>query len=77
MQRRAQAVLEFLEQKSLSLGLTRLLLETGDKLMEAQRFYSRNGYKIVPNFGYYAGVDTSVCMEKRLSDTEMVAKETI
>ncbi|KAJ1027031.1 hypothetical protein NDA18_003051 [Ustilago nuda] len=73
----AQAVLEFLEQKSLSLGLTRLLLETGDKLMEAQHFYSRNGNKIVPNFGYYAEGDTSVCMEKRLSDTEMVAKETI
>lgn len=62
----ANAVLEFLEQKSLALGIRRLLLETGDKLVEAHRFYTRSGYKIIPNFGYYAGVETSICMEKLL-----------
>lgn len=63
----ANAVIAFLEQKSLALGLTRLRLETGDKLVEAHRFYARNGYKVIPNFGYYVGVDTSICMEKQLS----------
>ncbi|SPO23567.1 uncharacterized protein UTRI_02246 [Ustilago trichophora] len=63
----ANAVLVFLEQKSLALGIHRLLLETGDKLVEAQRFYTRNGYRIIPNFGYYAGVDSSICMEKMLN----------
>lgn len=72
----AKAVLAFLEQKSLAIGIDRLLLETGDKLVEAQRFYSRNGYQIVPNFGYYAGVDTSICMEKRLSETQTTEKKT-
>lgn len=65
----ANAVLAFLEQKALSLGIHRLLLETGDKLIEAFRFYTRNGYRVIPNFGYYAGVDTSICMEKDLSST--------
>lgn len=62
----ALAVLDFLERKSLALGMHRLLLETGDKLMDAHRFYTRNGYKVIPNFGYYQGVDTSICMQKIL-----------
>ena len=66
----ANAVLAFLEQKSMALGINRLLLETGDKLLEAHRFYTRNGYRVIPNFGYYAGVDTSICMEKRLPHTQ-------
>lgn len=64
----AIAILDFLERTSLSLGIHRLLLETGDKLMDAYRFYTRNGYKVIPNFGYYQGVDTSICMEKILVD---------
>ncbi|EST07237.1 GNAT domain protein [Kalmanozyma brasiliensis GHG001] len=64
----AIAILDFLERTSLRLGMHRLLLETGDKLMEAYRFYTRNGYKVIPNFGYYQGVDTSICMEKLLVD---------
>ncbi|TKY87441.1 hypothetical protein EX895_004119 [Sporisorium graminicola] len=64
----ADALVEFLERKALALGIRRLLLETGDKLKEAQRFYTRNGYRIIPNFGYYQGIETSICMEKTLSD---------
>lgn len=65
----ALAVLNFLEQKALSIGITRLVLETGDRLLPAQRFYTRNGYRIIPNFGYYQGVPTSICMEKNLHTT--------
>ncbi|GAK63896.1 GCN5 family acetyltransferase [Moesziomyces antarcticus] len=71
----ANAVLAFLENKSLELGIHRLLLETGDKLAEAHRFYTRNGYKIIPNFGYYAGVDTSICMEKLLANDQTGSSE--
>ncbi len=35
--------------------------------MEAHRFYTRNGYKVIPNFGYYQGVESSICMEKILA----------
>ena len=66
----ANAVLGFLEQKSIDLGIDRLLLETGDQLIQAQRFYTRNGYHIIPNFGYYSGVDTSICMEKQLTRSQ-------
>ncbi|PWY98632.1 acyl-CoA N-acyltransferase [Testicularia cyperi] len=62
----AAAVLVYLEQHSKQLGLHRLLLETGDKLFDAIRFYTRSGYTRIPNFGYYQGVDTSICMEKVL-----------
>ncbi len=44
----ANAVLAFLERRSLGLGLSCLRLETGHKLEEAHRFYTRNGYNVVP-----------------------------
>lgn len=65
----ANALLAFLEQKCLALGVHRLLLETGDRLIEAHRFYTRSGFRIIPNFGYYQGVETSICMEKLLVDS--------
>lgn len=64
----ANAILAFLEQKSLALGIHRLLLETGDRLVEAQRFYRRSGFRVTPNFGYYQGIQSSICMEKILSE---------
>ena len=46
------------------LGYNRCILETGHKQPEAIRLYTKNNYKIIPNYGQYAGVVNSVCMEK-------------
>lgn len=48
------------------LGCNKCILETGLAQPEAIRLYSKNSYKIIPNYGQYAGVVNSVCMEKVL-----------
>ena len=48
------------------LGYNKCILETGLKQPEAIHLYKKNGYTIIPNYGQYAGVDNSVCMEKVL-----------
>jgi len=48
------------------LGKTSCILETGKKQPEALSLYLKNGYRIIPNFGPYLGVENSVCFEKFL-----------
>lgn len=47
-------------------GWRRLVLETGDRQPEAIRFYQREGYTRIPNFGHYVGVESSRCFQKPL-----------
>jgi putative acetyltransferase len=61
----ARAILRHLEVEARSRGWDRLVLETGDEQPDAMRFYEREGYTRIPNFGYYADSDLSVCYEKR------------
>jgi GNAT superfamily N-acetyltransferase len=61
------AVLAGLEEHGRRLGLRRLTLETGDRQPDAQRFYEREGYSRIPNFGPYEGVAESLCYAKELS----------
>jgi GNAT superfamily N-acetyltransferase len=49
------------------LGYNKCILETGLKQPEAIRLYTKNNYKVIPNYGQYAGVVNSVCMEKVLA----------
>jgi putative acetyltransferase len=60
------AVVRALEDRAVELGWRRLALETGDRLPEAQRFYEREGYVRIPNFGHYIGSPYAVCYEKLL-----------
>ena len=62
----AAAVLSALETWASQLGYVRCILETGKKQPEAIRLYQKSGYQIMPNYGQYAGVENSVCMEKNI-----------
>lgn len=62
----AGAVLAELETWAAELGYLRCILETGQMQPEAIRLYLKSGYAIIPNYGQYAGVENSVCMEKWL-----------
>jgi putative acetyltransferase len=42
------------------------LLETGILQEDAIYLYQKLGYKIIENFGQYAGVENSVCMMKKI-----------
>ena len=62
-----RAVLERLEAEARSLGLTRLVLETGSRQVEALALYHRAGFTPIPAYGEYAASSTtSVCMAKDL-----------
>jgi len=60
------AILARLEESGRELGLLRLVLETGTMQPDAVRFYEREGYTLIPNFGSYAGNEQSLCYEKPL-----------
>ena len=62
----SSAILERIEQYAADAGWQRLVLETGDQQPDAIRFYQREGYSRIPNFGYYADSDLSLCFEKVL-----------
>ena len=60
------AILARLEQFGRERGYSRLVLETGDQQPDAIRFYSREGFERIPNFGYYVDSANSLCFEKQL-----------
>ena len=60
----AVAVLTELEAWASESGYAKCVLETGKKQPEAIRLYEKSRYETIPNFGQYAGVENSVCMEK-------------
>ena len=64
----AGSILAELEDWAQELNFSRILIETGFLQPEALHLYKKSGYTIVGNYGPYADMDTSVCMEKVLSD---------
>jgi GNAT superfamily N-acetyltransferase len=62
----ATKILTVLEVWAAELLYDRCLLETGKKQPEAIALYKKNGYDVIPNYGQYAGIENSVCFEKKL-----------
>jgi putative acetyltransferase len=64
----ARALLARLEADARALGLTRLVLETGTRQLEAIGLYRSAGFSDIPAYGEYtASPATSVCLGKALS----------
>lgn len=66
----ASTVLTELEKWSAELSYQKCLLETGKKQPEAIALYFKSGYKIVDNYGQYAGVENSICFEKKIAENK-------
>jgi GNAT superfamily N-acetyltransferase len=63
----APLILRALEERAArDLGWDRLVLETGDQQPDAIRFYEREGYSRIPNFGHYVHSTNSLCFERAL-----------
>lgn len=62
----AKSILSELENWAAELGYQACVLETGIRQTEAVSLYPKCGYKIIPNYGQYIGVENSVCMKKDL-----------
>jgi putative acetyltransferase len=65
----ATSILKELENWASEMGYKTCVLETGKKQPEAIELYKKNGYKIIPNYGQYAGIENSVCFEKEITQT--------
>ena len=62
-----RALLTRLEVEARTLGLRRLVLETGTRQLEALALYRRAGFADIPAYGEYAmSPGTSVCLAKSL-----------
>ena len=61
-----RAILEALEQKAVSYGYHKLILETRKINEKAVRFYLKNGYEIIDNYGKYKGVEEAICFSKHI-----------
>ncbi|MDC7995680.1 GNAT family N-acetyltransferase [Altibacter sp. HG106] len=59
-------LLSELEAWAQSLGVEKVLLETGKRQPEAIRLYQKAGYRSIENYEPYVGVENSVCFEKLL-----------
>lgn len=63
----ATQVLAELEKWAAELGYQQCVLETGKKQEDAIALYQKNGYRLIPNYGQYATIASSVCFEKTLT----------
>jgi putative acetyltransferase len=63
----ASKVLKELENWASELSFKRCILETGIRQIEAVQLYKKNDYKLIDNYGQYAGVKESLCFEKKLN----------
>jgi len=62
----ASGILKELEKWTLELLYDKCILETGKRQPDAIRLYTKSGYKPIPNYGQYIGVENSVCFGKAL-----------
>lgn len=62
----ASTVLKELEIWASEIHYTNCVLETGKNNPEAISLYQKNGYKIIPNYGQYENIETSVCLKKSI-----------
>lgn len=62
----AASLLNQLELWAAASGYTSCILETSVRLESAIALYKKAGYEIIPNYGQYVGVQSSVCMKKTI-----------
>jgi GNAT superfamily N-acetyltransferase len=66
-----RALLDALEGEARVLGVTRIVLETGTRLVPAIKIYEAMGYVRIPLFGeYLSSPETSLCFGKSLTTPE-------
>ena len=62
----ATLILDTLEDWSHEMNFERCILETLKKKPYAIKFFEKNNYKMIPNFGDYVNAENSICFEKNI-----------
>jgi len=60
----ASSILKELETWASEYDFTNYVLETGTNNPDAISLYRKSGYEIIPNYGQYENIETSVCLKK-------------
>ena len=68
----AGKILTELELWARELEFKKCILETGIKQPEAIGLYKKYGYKLIQNYGQYAGVENSLCFEKEIINPHII-----
>ena len=61
------AILTELEKWAAESGHQAAVLELGNNQPEAIRLYQKQGFEVIPNYGQYIGMETSICLKKKLT----------
>jgi GNAT superfamily N-acetyltransferase len=62
----SKIVLQELQNWAKEIGYNKCVLETGKAMPEAIGLYHSSGFKGIPNYGQYAGVESSICFQKEI-----------
>jgi GNAT superfamily N-acetyltransferase len=62
----SKIVLQELQNWAKEIGYNKCVLETGKAMPEAIGLYHSSGFKVIPNYGQYAGVESSICFQKEI-----------
>jgi putative acetyltransferase len=62
----AGTILKELEIWASEFNYTNCVLETGKNNPEAIALYHKSGYELIPNYGQYENIATSVCLKKSI-----------
>jgi len=73
----SKTILSELEQWAIEEGFKYAILETSIHFIPATTLYKKSGYKIIPNYDQYEGLEESVCMKKDLTRPEFSALQDI
>ena len=55
-----------LQDAAKKMGYHILIVETGKANVGAVAFYRKQGFTVIPNYGVYVGMDTSICFEREI-----------
>lgn len=64
----AGEIIQALETDMVKKGYQKAVLETGKDMSGAIRFYEKQGYQIIPNYGEFVGDELCVCMKKEFKN---------
>ncbi len=64
----SRKLMSLLEREGKKKGFAYFILESGEPLVSAMALYRKIGYKVIPNYGQYKDMPSSICMKKNLYD---------
>jgi GNAT superfamily N-acetyltransferase len=62
----SKIVLHELQNWAKEIGYNKCVLETGKAMPEAIGLYHNSGFKVITNYGQYAGIESSICFQNEI-----------